>query len=74
MVTLLALTGHGITWIVGTIVCLTRSNTLAGQEVLVNLLLGKCAVQRTHLQWFLKTHSCHWSLLWRMLSVTFSHV
>lgn len=41
MVTLLALTGHGITWIFGTLVCLTRSNTLAGQEVLVNLLLGK---------------------------------
>ncbi|XP_010876283.1 inactive phospholipid phosphatase 7 [Esox lucius] len=40
MVTLLALTGHGITWIFGTIVCLTRSNTLAGQEVLVNLLLA----------------------------------
>ncbi|KAK2819234.1 hypothetical protein Q5P01_024795 [Channa striata] len=40
MVALLALTGHGITWIVGTIVCLTRSNTLAGQEVLVNLLLA----------------------------------
>lgn len=42
MVGMLALTGHGITWIIGTIVCLTRSNTLAGQEVLVNLLLGKC--------------------------------
>ncbi|XP_067114011.1 inactive phospholipid phosphatase 7 isoform X1 [Osmerus mordax] len=40
MVTLLALTGHGLTWIFGTIVCLTRSNTLAGQEVLVNLLLA----------------------------------
>ncbi|XP_062410486.1 inactive phospholipid phosphatase 7 [Sardina pilchardus] len=40
MVTLLALTGHGITWIFGTLVCLTRSNTLAGQEVLVNLLLA----------------------------------
>lgn len=46
MVTLLALTGHGITWIIGTIVCLTRSNTLAGQEVLVNLLLGKYLVWR----------------------------
>lgn len=44
MVALLALTGHGITWIIGTIVCLTRSNTLAGQEVLVNLLLGKCHI------------------------------
>lgn len=42
IVNMLALTGHGITWIIGTIVCLTRSNTLAGQEVLVNLLLGKC--------------------------------
>ncbi|KAK5851994.1 hypothetical protein PBY51_023501 [Eleginops maclovinus] len=40
MVSLLAFTGHGITWIIGTILCLTRSNTLAGQEVLVNLLLA----------------------------------
>ncbi|CAL8317444.1 unnamed protein product [Lota lota] len=40
MVSLLELTGYGITWIIGTIVCLTRSNTLAGQEVLVNLLLA----------------------------------
>ncbi|XP_030006543.1 inactive phospholipid phosphatase 7 [Sphaeramia orbicularis] len=40
MVALLALTGHGITWIIGTILCLTRSNTLAGQEVLVNLLMA----------------------------------
>lgn len=47
MVALLALTGHGITWIIGTIVCLTRSNTLAGQEVLVNLLLGKCHATHT---------------------------
>ncbi|CAL8279231.1 unnamed protein product [Merluccius merluccius] len=40
MVALLELTGYGITWVVGTVVCLTRSNTLAGQEVLVNLLLA----------------------------------
>ncbi|XP_077593209.1 inactive phospholipid phosphatase 7-like [Stigmatopora nigra] len=40
MVNLLALTGHGLTWIIGTVICLTRSNTLAGQEVLVNLLLA----------------------------------
>uniref|UniRef100_A0A673JPU3 Inactive phospholipid phosphatase 7-like n=2 Tax=Sinocyclocheilus rhinocerous TaxID=307959 RepID=A0A673JPU3_9TELE len=39
-VTLLALTGHGITWICGTLVCLTQSNTLAGQEVLINLLIA----------------------------------
>ncbi|XP_073696397.1 inactive phospholipid phosphatase 7 isoform X2 [Garra rufa] len=39
-VTLLALTGHGITWICGTLVCLTQSSTLAGQEVLINLLIA----------------------------------
>lgn len=41
VVTLLALTGHGLTWIGGTLVCLTRSSTEAGQEVLINLLLGR---------------------------------
>ncbi|MBN3303602.1 PLPP7 phosphatase, partial [Amia calva] len=40
MITLLAITGHGIAWVFGTLLCLTRSNTLAGQEVLVNLLLA----------------------------------
>ncbi|KAK5878867.1 inactive phospholipid phosphatase 7 [Pseudochaenichthys georgianus] len=40
MVSLMSFTGHGITWIIGTLLCLTRSNTLAGQEVLVNLLLA----------------------------------
>ncbi|KAG5840900.1 inactive phospholipid phosphatase 7 [Anguilla rostrata] len=40
MVNLLAFTGHGIPWICGTLVCLTRSNTLAGQEVLINLMLA----------------------------------
>ncbi|KAM8760967.1 inactive phospholipid phosphatase 7-like isoform X1 [Acanthopagrus latus] len=40
MVTLLALSGHALTWLCGTLICLWRSNTLAGQEVLVNLLLA----------------------------------
>ncbi|KAG2469669.1 inactive phospholipid phosphatase 7 [Polypterus senegalus] len=40
MVTLLAITGHAIPWIGGTLLCLTKSSTLAGQEVLVNLLLA----------------------------------
>lgn len=40
MVKLLAFTGHGIPWVFGTLLCLYRSNTLAGQEVLVNLLLA----------------------------------
>ncbi|KAJ8379784.1 hypothetical protein SKAU_G00005620 [Synaphobranchus kaupii] len=40
IVNLLAFTGHGIPWICGTLLCLTRSNTLAGQEVLVNLMLA----------------------------------
>ncbi|CAK6981556.1 inactive phospholipid phosphatase 7-like [Scomber scombrus] len=40
MVTLLALSGHALPWICGTLICLWRSNTMAGQEVLVNLLLA----------------------------------
>ncbi|XP_061585611.1 inactive phospholipid phosphatase 7 [Cololabis saira] len=40
MVTLLALTGHALPWIIGTLFCLWSSSTLAGQEVLVNLLLA----------------------------------
>uniref|UniRef100_UPI0037E8F358 inactive phospholipid phosphatase 7-like isoform X2 n=1 Tax=Semicossyphus pulcher TaxID=241346 RepID=UPI0037E8F358 len=40
MVTLLALTGHALPWLLGTLICLWMSNTMAGQEVLVNLLLA----------------------------------
>ncbi|KAJ8397164.1 hypothetical protein AAFF_G00010180 [Aldrovandia affinis] len=40
IVNMLAFTGHGILWIIGTLICLTRSNTLAGQEVLINLMLA----------------------------------
>ncbi|XP_032364992.1 inactive phospholipid phosphatase 7, partial [Etheostoma spectabile] len=40
MVALLALSGHALPWLCGTLVCLWSSNTLAGQEVLVNLLLA----------------------------------
>lgn len=40
MVALLGLSGHVLPWICGTLVCLWSSNTLAGQEVLVNLLLA----------------------------------
>ncbi|XP_013119720.2 inactive phospholipid phosphatase 7, partial [Oreochromis niloticus] len=40
MITLLALTGHALPWICGTLICLWRSSTLAGQEVLLNLLLA----------------------------------
>ncbi|XP_072287139.1 inactive phospholipid phosphatase 7 [Pyxicephalus adspersus] len=40
MVKLIGITSHGLPWIVGTLVCLWNSNTLAGQEVLVNLLLA----------------------------------
>lgn len=45
VLTLLTLSGHGLTWIGGTLLCLTRSSTEAGQEVLINLLLGKTSVQ-----------------------------
>ncbi|KAM7018472.1 inactive phospholipid phosphatase 7-like [Tautogolabrus adspersus] len=40
MVSLLALTGHALPWLFGTLICLWSSNTMAGQEVLVNLLLA----------------------------------
>ncbi|CAJ0944205.1 unnamed protein product [Ranitomeya imitator] len=39
MVKLIGITSHGFPWILGTMICLWNSNTLAGQEVLVNLLL-----------------------------------
>ncbi|XP_063051388.1 inactive phospholipid phosphatase 7 [Engraulis encrasicolus] len=39
IVNMLALTGHAIPWLIGTVWSLTRSNTHAGQEVLINLLL-----------------------------------
>lgn len=42
MVKLIGITGHGVPWIGGTILCLVKSSTLAGQEVLMNLLLGEC--------------------------------
>ncbi|XP_015680805.1 inactive phospholipid phosphatase 7 [Protobothrops mucrosquamatus] len=40
MVNLIGITGHGVPWIGGTLVCLVKSSTLAGQEVLLNLLLA----------------------------------
>ncbi|XP_062929710.1 inactive phospholipid phosphatase 7 isoform X2 [Mobula hypostoma] len=41
IVKLIGITGHGIPWIGGTVFCLTKSNTVAGQEVLLNLLMGQ---------------------------------
>lgn len=41
MVALLAFSGHALPWLCGTLLCLWRSDSLAGQEVLVNLLLGE---------------------------------
>ncbi|XP_028571244.1 inactive phospholipid phosphatase 7 isoform X1 [Podarcis muralis] len=40
MINLIGITGHGIPWIGGTLICLVKSSTLAGQEVLMNLLLA----------------------------------
>ncbi|EMP34668.1 inactive phospholipid phosphatase 7 [Chelonia mydas] len=40
MITLIGITGHGVPWIGGTLICLVKSSTLAGQEVLMNLLLA----------------------------------
>ncbi|XP_064420427.1 inactive phospholipid phosphatase 7 isoform X2 [Latimeria chalumnae] len=46
MVKLIGITGHGIPWILGTVFCLYKSGTLAGQEVLMNLLLGPDRIHR----------------------------
>ncbi|KAM4696752.1 inactive phospholipid phosphatase 7 [Rhinophrynus dorsalis] len=40
MVKLIGITSHGFPWIGGTLFCLWKSSTLAGQEVLMNLLLA----------------------------------
>ncbi|XP_029469487.1 inactive phospholipid phosphatase 7 [Rhinatrema bivittatum] len=40
MVKLIGATGHGVPWIVGTLICLIKSSSLAGQEVLLNLFLA----------------------------------
>ncbi|XP_015284415.1 PREDICTED: probable lipid phosphate phosphatase PPAPDC3, partial [Gekko japonicus] len=39
MVSFVGMTGHGVLWVGATLVCLVKSSTLAGQEVLLNLLL-----------------------------------
>ncbi|XP_040844833.1 phospholipid phosphatase 6 [Ochotona curzoniae] len=37
---LLEISGHGIPWLLGTLYCLTRSDSQAGREVLMNLLFA----------------------------------
>ncbi|XP_036094396.1 phospholipid phosphatase 6 isoform X1 [Rousettus aegyptiacus] len=37
---LLEISGHGIPWLLGTLYCLSRSNSWAGREVLMNLLFA----------------------------------
>ncbi|XP_019752656.1 polyisoprenoid diphosphate/phosphate phosphohydrolase PLPP6 [Hippocampus comes] len=37
---LIEVTGHGIPWLAGTAYCLYKSDTAAGQEVMLNLLMG----------------------------------
>lgn len=55
MVKLVRITSHGLLWIFGTLICLWNSNTLAGQEVLVNLFLGKSC--------FITLYSHYWVFL-----------
>lgn len=38
---LIELSGHGVPWLAGTAYCLYKSDTVAGQEVMLNLLIGK---------------------------------
>lgn len=38
---LIEISGHGVPWLAGTVYCLYKSDTVAGQEVMLNLLIGK---------------------------------
>lgn len=38
---LIEISGHGVPWLAGTAYCLYKSDTVAGQEVMLNLLIGK---------------------------------
>lgn len=38
---LIEISGHGIPWLAGTAYCLYKSDSAAGQEVMLNLLMGK---------------------------------
>lgn len=38
---LLEISGHGIPWLAGTAYCLYKSDSAAGQEVMLNLFMGK---------------------------------
>lgn len=40
---LIEVTGHGIPWLAGASYCLYKSDSAAGQEVMLNLLMGKTA-------------------------------
>lgn len=37
---LIEISGHGVPWLAGTAYCLYKSDTVAGQEVMLNLLIG----------------------------------
>lgn len=38
---LIEISGHGIPWLAGTVYCMYKSDSAAGQEVMLNLLMGK---------------------------------
>lgn len=39
---LIEISGHGFPWLAGAAYCLYKSDSAAGQEVMLNLLMGKC--------------------------------
>lgn len=43
---LIEISGHGVPWLAGTAYCLYKSDTVAGQEVMLNLLIGKSLSSR----------------------------
>lgn len=38
---LVEVSGHGIPWLIGAAYCLYKSDSAAGQEVMLNLLMGR---------------------------------
>lgn len=66
---LLEVSGHGIPWLVGAAYCLYKSDSAAGQEVMLNLLLGKTL----HLFYSFKTNSLRIQTFVSQLS-THNHV
>lgn len=41
---LIEISGHGIPWLAGTVYCMYKSDSTAGQEIMLNLFMGKTTI------------------------------